>query len=253
MLKAENISGGYGKKTVVKGISFQADDGKVYAVIGPNGCGKSTFLQLLCGLLRPDSGTLFIDDKNIAEYSRTELARRISYLSQLHQSGSISVRSLVSHGRFPYLGYPRRYTSEDKAEVFAAMELAGVSGIADKNISELSGGERQRAYIAMLLAQNTQTVLLDEPATYLDIKHRLEISELVLKMKKLGKSVIMVSHDINEALCTADFVMVMNNGKVESLDTPQKIYESGIIDKVFGVRMSFSENEKQYFSERIQK
>ena len=168
----KNVSGGYGRKQVLYNIDTAFESGRITSIIGKNGCGKSTLLQMCCGLLTPSEGSIIIDGVNIASIKHADLAKKISYLSQSHSAGSITVRSLVSHGRFPYLGYPRKYSSEDKRKIADAMELAEVTDIADKYANELSGGQLQRAYIAMLLAQDTDIMLLDEPATYLDMRER---------------------------------------------------------------------------------
>ena len=195
MLELTDIYGGYGKRMIINGVSTRFSDGEITSIIGANGCGKSTLLMLCAGLLNPQRGQVLLDGMPLDSLSRNAAAKRISYLGQIKSAGSISVRSLVSHGRFPHLGYPRRYTKEDYEKIDRAMSLAGVSEIADKNISELSGGQQQRAYIAMTLAQDTDTVLLDEPLTFLDISRQLELMELIQKLKELGKTIITVMHD----------------------------------------------------------
>ena len=185
MLELRNIYGGYGGKDILEDISISFAKGSITSVIGANGCGKSTLLQMCCGLLKPSRGQVLIDGKDIFKMKHTELAQKISYMEQVHNSGSITVRALASHGRFPYLGYPRRFTAQDKKTVDEALEAAGVSNIADRRVSELSGGQRQRAYIAMTLAQDTDIVLLDEPSTYLDISSQFELTDIVSAMKKI--------------------------------------------------------------------
>ena len=165
MLALKNVSGGYGKRIIVSDVSAVFPEGGITSVIGANGCGKSTLLLLCAGLMPCASGAVFADGTDIKNMTRNALARKISYLEQRKNVGSISVRSLVSHGRFPYLGYPRRYTEFDRQKIDEAMALAGVSELADRNFGELSGGQQQRVRIAMTLAQDTGIILLDEPLT----------------------------------------------------------------------------------------
>lgn len=253
MLELKNISGGYGRKQVLYDISAVFESGMITSVIGKNGCGKSTLLQMCCGLLTPVSGSVVIDGSDISCIRHADLAKKISYLSQSHPAGSITVRSLVAHGRFPYLGYPRKYSAEDRQKINEAMELAEVTEIADMYANELSGGQLQRAYIAMLLAQDTDIMLLDEPATYLDLSRQLELMELAAKLKKSGKTIIMVVHDINTALIYSDNVIVMDSGRIIEKGTPDRIAESKIVQDSLGVDIIYDENVKQYFFRKAAK
>ena len=247
MLELTDIYGGYGKRMIINGVSTRFSDGEITSIIGANGCGKSTLLMLCAGLLNPQRGQVLLDGTPLDSLSRNAAAKRISYLGQIKSAGSISVRSLVSHGRFPHLGYPRRYTKEDYEKIDRAMSLAGVSEIADKNISELSGGQQQRAYIAMTLAQDTDTVLLDEPLTFLDISRQLELMELIQKLKELGKTIITVMHDLNLALGFSDKIAVMESGKITAFDIPQRIAESDTLTSALGVKGMYCEQAGQYF------
>lgn len=246
MLELRNLYGGYGGKDILEDISISFAEGSVTSVIGANGCGKSTLLQMCCGLLKPSRGQVFIDGKDIFKMKHTELAQKISYMEQVHNSGSITVRALASHGRFPYLGYPRRFTALDKKTVDEALEAAGVSDIADRKVSELSGGQRQRAYIAMTLAQDTDIVLLDEPSTYLDISSQFELMDIVSAMKKSGKTVITVLHDLNMALSNSDMTAVMKNGRLLGVLPPKEAAESGLIRQALGVEAVLDEKTGQY-------
>ncbi len=246
MLELRNLYGGYGGKDILEDISISFAEGSVTSVIGANGCGKSTLLQMCCGLLKPSRGQVLIDGKDIFKMKHTELAQKISYMEQVHNSGSITVRALASHGRFPYLGYPRRFTAQDKKTVDEALEAAGVSDIADRKVSELSGGQRQRAYIAMTLAQDTDIVLLDEPSTYLDISSQFELMDIVSAMKKSGKTVITVLHDLNMALSNSDMTAVMKNGRLLGVLPPKEAAESGLIRQALGVEAVLDEKAGQY-------
>ena len=237
MLELIKINGGYGKNHIINDINIRFESNMISSVIGTNGCGKSTLLQICCGLLKPFSGNVYINGNDTSEMKHIELAKKISYLPQVHTIGNISVKALVSHGRFPYLGYPRTYTDNDRRKIEEAMQIAEVSDISDRSVSELSGGQQQRVYIAMMLAQDTDIILMDEPITYLDIGHQLELMELAVKLKNAGKTVVMVLHDINMTLTYSDFVAVMKNGKIIESGTPEKVVSSGAIEKAFGIQI----------------
>ena len=253
MLEMKNVSGGYGRKQVLYNIDAVFESNMITSVIGKNGCGKSTLLQMCCGLLTPSEGSITIDGVDIASIKHADLAKKISYLSQSHSAGSITVRSLVSHGRFPYLGYPRKYSSEDKLKIADAMELAEVTDIADKYANELSGGQLQRAYIAMLLAQDTDIMLLDEPATYLDMSSQLELMELAVKLKNAGKAIVMVVHDINTALIYSDNIIAMDSGRIIETGSPRHISRSEAVQDSLGIEIIYDENVKQYFFRKAAK
>lgn len=247
MIELKNVSGGYGKRMIVSDVSVSFPQGEITSIVGANGCGKSTLLMLCAGLLPISSGDILIGGEDISRLSRNAIAKQISYLGQIKNAGSISVRSLVSHGRFPYLGYPRRYTAEDNRKIAEAMELAGVCDISDRIVNELSGGQQQRVHIAMLLAQDTPTVLLDEPLTYLDISRQLELMELIVKLKSLGKTIIMVMHDLNLALSCSDKIAVMENGIITAFDTPKNIGGGDALLSALGVKAEYCSDVKQYF------
>ena len=247
MIELKNISGGYGSRRIISDVSLAFPRGKITSIIGANGCGKSTLLMICAGLLTAFEGEIFLDGKNFAEFSRKKLAQCISYLGQIKSAGAITVRSLVAHGRFPYLGYPRKCTKEDNEKIDEAMKLAGISDLSERLLSELSGGQQQRAHIAMTLAQDTDVILLDEPLTYLDISRQFELMELILKLKALGKTVIMVMHDLNFALSYSDMIAVMENGKITEFGFPKEIAQSGALVSALGINASFCEEARQYF------
>jgi iron complex transport system ATP-binding protein len=247
VIKIKKLCGGYGKRQIITDINAEFKEGIITTLVGVNGCGKSTLLQHCAGLLKPFSGDIFVGKADISRIKRIELAKEISYLPQTRTAGSITVRSFVSHGRFPYLGYPRRYGKTDKEKIDYAMKLADVSELSEKMVSELSGGQQQKVYIAMLLAQDTDIILLDEPVTYLDIIHQLELMELIKRLKSMGKTIVMVLHDLNFALTYSDMVYVMENGRIIENGTPQRIIESNIFKKAFGVETIYEPESGQYF------
>ena len=251
MLELQQVCSGYGGETRLFDITLPIPEQSILAVIGPNGCGKSTLLRSISGMQRLYSGEVLLDGISLHSIRRSELAKQISYLPQSRNIPSISVNSMVLHGRFPYMGYPRRYSLEDKRIAEQAMQCTGVLSLCDKEMAQLSGGEQQKVYIAMLLAQNTGTVLLDEPTTYLDIQHQLEIMGLIQQMRVEGKSVVMVLHDLNLALTYSDKVAVLQDGCLIACDEPQEIYHSGVLGDVFGVKVTAQKinNKVQYFFE----
>lgn len=250
MIELKNLYAGYSKKDVLKNINMRFEKGEIVSIIGPNGSGKSTLIQCCAGLLKPTSGDIFIDGKPILEYKEKSLARTVSYLPQINPVSSITVRSLVMHGRFPYLGYPRRYSDEDRNIAEKAIAAAGIEDIADKSLSELSGGQQQKAHIAMRLAQNTDYIFFDEPTTYLDIKYQLEFAGLAKRLRDGGKAVVAVLHDINAAFTNSDKIAVIDDGELVFFGTPTAAAKSGAVEKVFGVRLLESEFGQYFFTEK---
>lgn len=250
MIELKNLYAGYSKRDVLKNINIRFEKGEIVSIIGPNGSGKSTLIQCCTGLLKPTSGEIFIDGKSISEYKEKSLARTVSYLPQINPVSSIMVRSLVMHGRFPYLGYPRRYSEEDKIIAEKAIAAAGIEDIADKSLSELSGGQQQKAHIAMRLAQNTDYIFFDEPTTYLDIKYQLEFAGLTKRLRDGGKAVVTVLHDINAAFTYSDKIAVIDGGELVFFGTPEAAAKSGAVENVFGVKVFESEYGQYFFAEK---
>ena len=237
MVELIGVTGGYGRQMAVQDFSLTLPSGEVAALVGPNGCGKSTLLRMAAGIVPPSAGQVLLKGRPLSGFSRRELGQLISYLPQSRPVPGISVQSMVMHGRFPYLGYPRRYRKEDWQMVQKAMEWAGVTHLAGRDMSRLSGGERQKVYFAMCLAQDSQVLFLDEPTTYLDLSHQFEIMELTRQLKQAGKTVIMVLHDLGLALSYADQLAVMQSGRLVFAGSPQKVLESGCLEQVFRVRI----------------
>lgn len=251
MIELKNINGGYGKKQVLFDINTIMRENEITSIIGPNGCGKSTLLEISSGLMKPYEGVVVADGVNIHEMNAKDRAKKISVLSQQKNPGALTVRALVYHGRFPYLGYPRKYRDEDRKTVDEAMRTAGIYDLADESLAELSGGQQQKAYIAMLLAQNTDIVFLDEPVTFLDINYQLELMEIIKELKNDGKTVIMVIHDINLAMSYSDKIIAMKNGRIVFDGKPKKMCESNVLESIFGIKANYSYENRQYFFTRI--
>lgn len=236
MIKLKDISVSYGQKNILDNINYEFLDGKITVIVGMNGCGKSTLLKTIVGLLNPIRGQVLLDNNDIKMLTDQKRAQQIAYLPQNRNIPVISVARMVLHGRFPYLSYPRRYKKEDYEIANIALERIGITALKDRNMAELSGGERQKVYLAMALAQETSTILLDEPTTFLDINYQLEILRLLTDLRKEGKTVITVLHDIGAALSIADQLVVMQEGKIVMDGSPEKIYQSGILEKVFHIK-----------------
>lgn len=250
MLELQGVCAGYNGQERLHQINAVFRRSCVSMLLGPNGCGKSTLLKTAGGLLSPMAGQVLLDGVPLPQLERRELARCVAYLPQNREVSRISVRRLVLHGRFPYLGYPRRYRPSDLEAAERAMEWVGISRLAERMLPELSGGERQKAYLAMALAQETDLILLDEPTTYLDVSYQLELMSLVRRLRDQGKAVVMVLHDLNQALRWGDQVTLLSQGQVVGAGTPEELYNSGRLQEIFQVKMGrfiSSEAGNQYF------
>ena len=237
MLELMNLSAGYDRQDMIRDISLSFQPGRLYTIVGRNGCGKSTLLKACAGLLPAHGGSILLDGKELSSYAPMERACRISYLSQSRNTPGITVERLVEHGRYPRLSSPRRLSLEDRQAVENALERMQLEPLRHKNLHDLSGGERQRVYIAMLLAQDAPVLLLDEPTTYMDIEHQLSLLELLRDMKPEGKTIIMVLHDLQQAMKISDEIIVMDDGRIAAASAPNDILSSGILERVFRVRI----------------
>lgn len=241
MLEIKSLSAGYGKRTVLHNTSACFEKGKLLSVIGPNGSGKSTLLRSVAGILPPISGEILLDGKSLYDIKKHELAKKLSYLCQGKAVPDMTTEQLVLHGRFPHLGYPRRYTKKDREIAFSVMEQLKISDVADHKLSTLSGGMIQTAYIAMALCQNTDYILLDEPTTYLDVAHQTELMKILRQLADNGKGIVSVMHDLPLAFTFSDRIFVLDKGIVIADGTPEEICKSQIIPDVFGINMQRSD------------
>ena len=252
MLNIQNLSAGYPGNPVLTGASLTLAKGSVTVITGPNGCGKSTLLKALAGIL-PATGSASLDGMELLGLDRRELAKKIAFLPQNRPVPEISVQNLVLHGRFPYLSYPRRYRREDHAIARDAMEKMGVLDLADRSLSTLSGGQRQKVYIAMALAQNTPVVLLDEPNSFLDIAHQLQLMNQSRTLAAEGKTVVLVLHDLAMALEWADSLAVFSVGRCLFQGIPEKTFLSGSLEAAFDIqvhRVQTPDGWKYHFSRK---
>ncbi|MGW0176482.1 ABC transporter ATP-binding protein [Rhodococcus sp. NPDC003322] len=236
-LAAENLVVGYGDRVIIDGLDLQIPAGVVTTIIGPNGCGKSTLLRSLGRLLKPRSGRVLLDGKAISQMRTKDVARTLGMLPQAPVAPEgLTVADLVSRGRHPHQSWLRQWSSDDEGEVAKALALTGVSDLADRAIDELSGGQRQRAWISMALAQGTDILLLDEPTTYLDLAHSVEVLDLVDRLhSELGRTVVMVLHDLNLAIRYSDRLVVMSKGSVVASGTPSEVISPELLLEVFGL------------------
>lgn len=249
MVELRNLFVGYDGVPVLKDITLSFPPGQVMALLGPNGCGKSTLLKAALGLIPAQKGEILLDGRNLHTLSPRDVAQKAAYLAQSRSVPNITARRMVLHGRFPYLSYPRRYRPEDYAMADRALQWADAADLAHRPMGELSGGQRQKVYLAMALAQDTQSIFMDEPTTFLDIGHQLEVMALARRLAGLGRAVVLVLHDLDLALRGCDRVAVLSNGTLRALGSPEEVFSSGVLDQVFGVgvrRMQTPEGWQYY-------
>ncbi|MBO3130130.1 ABC transporter ATP-binding protein [Dermatophilus congolensis] len=237
-LRASGISVGYRGNTVVKDCDLEIRPGVMTAILGPNGCGKSTLLKSLARLIPTISGSIELNGQPLASLSGRELARRLAMLTQTPTAPEgIRVADLVALGRHPYRSWLRQWSSSDAEAVREAMALTGVSELADRRLDALSGGQRQRAWIAMVLAQQTDVLLLDEPTTSLDLARSLDLLDLVDRLHAdHGRTVVMVLHDLALACRYCDDLVMMRDGRIITRGEPQEIVTEELLFEVFGLR-----------------
>ena len=237
IIKAQNICVSINDKEIVHDLSLEIPEGKVTAIIGPNGCGKSTTLKALSRIL-PYKGSVTFKGNEMSALSQREFAKSLAILTQSPQAPSdLTVNDLVEMGRFPHRGFLGRGGKDDKEHVEWALAQTGVTAMRNRLLNTLSGGERQRAWIAMALAQRPEVLLLDEPTTYLDICHQLEIMQLIGRLnQELGLTVVMVVHDLNHAIMYADHVVVVKAGKLVTSGAPREIITADLLAEVFKVK-----------------
>lgn len=236
-LCAERLSAGYRRAKVVEGISMAPPPGQVTAIIGPNACGKSTLLKAFARLLPPMEGMAFLDGRSVWQGSHRDLARQLGLLAQggIAPSG-VLVEDLVAVGRYPYQRWYRQWSREDQQAVDRALEATAIEDLRWRTVDSLSGGQRQRVWLAMALAQDTRVLLLDEPTTFLDIAHQVEVLDLVWKLnRKEGRTVVMVLHDLGQACRYADYLVAMKDGRIAAEGPPETVVTPALVREVFDV------------------
>ncbi|MGY1729559.1 ABC transporter ATP-binding protein [Geodermatophilus sp. SYSU D01062] len=234
-LAAEGLRLAYDDRVVVDGLDLTLTDGSFTAIVGPNGCGKSTLLRALGRLLRPAAGQVLLDGRAIAKTPTREVARVLGLLPQTPVAPSgLTVADLVARGRHPHQSWLRQWSTADEAVVAEALTWTDMSDLADRPVDELSGGQRQRAWISMALAQGTDLILLDEPTTYLDLSHQIDVLELVSRLHaERGRTVVVVLHDLNLAARYAQRLVAMRDGVLVASGTPHEVLTEQLLADVF--------------------
>lgn len=237
MLMAKDLSFGYGKNNILKGINFFAQKAQIISLIGPNGSGKSTLLRCLCGLVPAKKDSVYLFNKPIESMATKEISKYIAFLPQSHEKlQSVSVYELISMGRAPYHRSGWINTQEDREKIEWAIDYMQLAPFVHRPVERLSGGERQRAWIAMVLAQDTPIILLDEPVTYMDLKYQCELLRTIRDLKEsFQKTVIGVFHDINHAIEISDYVYLLKDGRVYQAGTSDQVITEQSIKDVYGV------------------
>jgi iron complex transport system ATP-binding protein len=236
-LSAHGLSLGYGERSIVEHLDVELPPGKVTIIVGANACGKSTLLRGLARLLKPTAGVVHLNGTDIHKVPTRELARELGILPQTPTApDGISVADLVGRGRSPHQGWFRQWTPADDDAVAAALNVTGTAGLAGRSIDELSGGQRQRVWIAMALAQETDVLLLDEPTTYLDLAHQVEVLDVVSELNaRRGITVAIVLHDLNLAARYADHLIAMKSGAIVAQGAPGVVLTASLVQDVFGL------------------
>lgn len=236
-LRGEHLELAYERRVVASDLTLAIPDGSFTVIVGPNACGKSTALRALARMLKPKHGTVLLDGEAIASRPAKEVARKLGLLPQSPVvPDGITVRDLVGRGRFPHQGLLRQWSAGDEAAVVHALESANVRDLEDRFVDELSGGQRQRVWLAMVLAQETDILLLDEPTTYLDISHQVEVLDLCADLHEHhGRTLVAVLHDVSQAARYATHLVAMKDGRIVAEGAPSEIITAALIEEVYGL------------------
>ncbi len=246
VITTKNLNISYGNIDIVKDLNLSIPEGKITTIIGANGCGKSTILKTIARILKPKSGEIYVSGTEINKQSSKELAKKMAVLPQTPKApDGLTVEELIAYGRFPHQKGFGSLSKEDNDIVNWALEVTGISEFKDRTIDALSGGQRQRAWIAMALAQETDILLLDEPTTYLDLAHQLDILKLLEDLnKKQGRTIVMVIHELNNAARFADHMIGVKKGKIVCEGTPQEVMTNENLREIFNIDAKIIEEPK---------
>ncbi|MCW5252019.1 ABC transporter ATP-binding protein [Streptomyces sp. SHP 1-2] len=235
-LRVERASIGYDRKLISERLSVTIPDRSFTVIVGPNACGKSTLLRALSRLIRPREGAVLLDGRAITSYRAKEVARRLGLLPQTSLApDGITVADLVARGRYPHQGFIRQWTDADEEAVLKSMAATGVTDLSAQLVDELSGGQRQRVWVAMVLAQETPLLLLDEPTTFLDIAHQIELLELFTDLHLAGNTLVAVLHDLNHAARYGTHLIAMKDGRIAAEGPPESVVTEELVAEVFGL------------------
>ena len=236
-LRTDDLTIGYDKRVISEHLSVLIPDGSFTVIVGPNACGKSTLLRGLARLLRPRQGQVLLDGRSIAAFGGKELAREVGLLPQTSIApDGITVFDLVARGRYPHQKLLTQWSADDERAVAAALTATSTTELSTRLVDELSGGQRQRVWVAMALAQETPILLLDEPTTFLDIAHQIDLLELFRQLHSQGRTLVAVLHDLNQAARYATHLIAMKDGSVVAEGTPRELVTEDLVDEVFGLR-----------------
>lgn len=246
-LEVESIRVGYENKTIVHDLSLQIPDGKITTIIGSNGCGKSTLLKAITRILKHESGQVILDGQNISKMNTKELAKELAILPQSPESAhGLTVEELVSYGRFPYQKGFGNLSQKDKDVIGWALQVTKTEEFRLQTVDALSGGQRQRVWIAMALAQETDIIFLDEPTTYLDMAHQLEVLELLYKLnEEQGRTIVMVLHDLNQAARFSDYIVALSQGELVKFGTAEEVMVPEVLKKYLILMQSLAKIHEQ--------
>ncbi|MFJ8088092.1 MULTISPECIES: ABC transporter ATP-binding protein [Lysinibacillus] len=235
--RMENLASGYEQVRVFEGLNLTIEEGKVTTIIGPNGCGKSTLLKTIGRILKKQQGTVYLQDQNMQNLSTKDIAKKLAILSQTPIApGQLKVEELIAYGRYPHRNNVNRLTNKDEEMIEWALNVTNTMEYRNRELAQLSGGQRQRVWLAMALAQETNILLLDEPTTYLDMAHQLEVLEIVKDLNEQHRcTIVMVLHDINHAARYSDHLIAMRQGAVMKTGTPEEILCADVMRNVFNI------------------
>ncbi|QSB12392.1 ABC transporter ATP-binding protein [Lysinibacillus fusiformis] len=233
----ENLASGYEQVRVFEGLNLAIEEGKVTTIIGPNGCGKSTLLKTIGRILKKQQGTVYLQEQNMQNLSTKDIAKKLAILSQTPVApGQLKVEELIAYGRYPHRNNVNRLTNKDEEMIEWALTVTNTMEYRNRELAQLSGGQRQRVWLAMALAQETNILLLDEPTTYLDMAHQLEVLDIVKSLNEQHNcTIVMVLHDINHAARYSDHLIAMRKGIIMQTGTPQEILSADVMRKVFNI------------------